>query len=49
MTNTNVEFSRRLLAQARETVRARFPEIRIMKDAGLTRCGNCWTFEGPDK
>jgi hypothetical protein len=20
-----------------------------MKHAGLTRCDNCWTFEGPDK
>jgi hypothetical protein len=45
----NVTFSRQLLAKMHEMARAHLSEIRVIKDASLTHCGNCWTFEGPDK
>jgi hypothetical protein len=39
---SRIPFSRQLLAKAQEMVQAHFPEIRVIKDASLTRCGNCW-------
>jgi hypothetical protein len=37
MTNTNVEFSRRLLAKAHEEVRKHSPDIRVREDARVYR------------